>query len=506
MRLGLAGCLALAAVLAATLLGAAAPQQASALRTGVFDGEIYYADEPAAYSKTKRSGARFAKVLMRWYEVAPGGGGPSSLPGGAPGGDLTDPSNPAYNWGAYDRFVIGAVRRGLQPVIAIHGTPTWAKASSGCNANVSCVPVAARFGQFARAAATRYDGSHGFPRVRFWQAWSEPNLDFFMVPPSPTVYRRMLGEFTAGVRAGNPSARVIGGGLAPLARKGAAVGPLAFMRKLLCMKGRKRPRKACGARAAFDIWSTHPYTTGGPTHSGPGPDDVSLGDLPQMTRLLRAADKSGRIQSRYRRVPFWVTEFSWDTRPPDPGGVPLGRHARWVAEALYRMQSAGVSTVIWFGLRDQRRGRDYAETYQSGLYRRAKTVARDKPKPALRAFRFPFVSLPAGRRKVRVWGRTPTGKGGRVILQARYRRGGWRKVGRLRARGSGEFTKVLRGRRPAKMRAVFRKQKSLAFGVHRTRDIYQPPFGGNPRATRAASPRLLPGAGQLYRALTEAAP
>ena len=78
--------------------------------------------------------------------------------------------------------------------------------------------------------------------MRFFQAWSEPNLDFFMVPPSPTHYRQMLDSFTAGVRAGNRGAAVIGGGLAPLARKGAAVGPLKFMRKLLCMKGRKRPR------------------------------------------------------------------------------------------------------------------------------------------------------------------------------------------------------------------------------------------------------------------------
>jgi hypothetical protein len=170
------------------------------------------------------------------------------------------------------------------------------------------------------------------------------------------------------------------------------------------------------------------------------------------------------------------------------------------------MSRAGVSTVIWFGLRDQRRGRSFAETYQSGLYRRGKTVKRDKAKPALRAFRFPFVALPAGGRKVRVWGRTPSGKRGKVVLQGRYRRGGWRRLGRVRAKGSGVFTKALRGRRPRKMRAIYRKQKSIAFGVHRTRDIYQPPFGGNPRvATRGASPRLLPGEGQLYRALTEAA-
>ena len=48
-----------------------------------------------------------------------------------------------------------------------------------------------------------------------------------------------------------------------------------------------------------------------------------------------------------------MTEFSWDSNPPDPKGVPAVLEGRWVAEALYRMWSAGVSLVTWFTLRDQ---------------------------------------------------------------------------------------------------------------------------------------------------------
>ena len=64
---------------------------------------------------------------------------------------------------------------------------------------------------------------------------------------------------------------------------------------------------------------------------------------------------------------FWVTEFAWDSNPPDPGGVPLALEGRWVADALHRVWAAGVSLVTWFSLRDQPLR---TSAYQSGLYLR----------------------------------------------------------------------------------------------------------------------------------------
>jgi len=48
-----------------------------------------------------------------------------------------------------------------------------------------------------------------------------------------------------------------------------------------------------------------------------------------------------------------VTEFSWDTTPPDPKGVPVQLEARWVPQALYQAWKSGVSFFNWGGLRDQ---------------------------------------------------------------------------------------------------------------------------------------------------------
>ena len=50
-------------------------------------------------------------------------------------------------------------------------------------------------------------------------------------------------------------------------------------------------------------------------------------DQDERKRLLNAAVEQKRFASS-RRVAFWVTEFGWDTKPPDPKGVPLREHAR----------------------------------------------------------------------------------------------------------------------------------------------------------------------------------
>jgi hypothetical protein len=241
---------------------------------------------------------------------------------------------------------------------------------------------------------------------------------------------------------------------------------------MLCMGKNLKP--TCSARSKFDVWAHHPYTSGGPTHHAALPDDVSLADLPEMKRLLDAAVRAGHVQSR-QPVRFWVTEFGWDTGPPDPKGLPPRLHARWVAEALYRMWSSGVSLVTWNTLRD---GPFPSSPYQSGLYFRGPTIEQDRPKPAVRAFRFPFVALPE-RGAVRIWGRTPTSRPGPVVVERSFK-GGWTRVTTLRADRFGILSARLRAPRGIAYRARFGGETSLAFRAVPTRDRPMFAFGTLP--------------------------
>jgi hypothetical protein len=250
------------------------------------------------------------------------------------------------------------------------------------------------------------------------------------------------------------------------------------MRRVFCMKGRRGPRPSCGAHASFDVWSHHPYTTGGPTHSASNPDDVVLGDLPEIRSLLTAAERAGHVTAR-RRVRFWVTEFSWDTKPPDPYGVPVRRHARWVAEAMYRMWSSGVSRMVWFELRDIPADTPWWPFGEAGLFFKSRRLyAGERAKPVARVFHFPFAAVPT-RHGVTVWGRTPDSASAVVAIERRTG-GGWRPVARIRANAHGLFLLRRAELDGELLRARDGRTRSMPFKAVATPDVPVNPFGGTP--------------------------
>jgi hypothetical protein len=220
----------------------------------------------------------------------------------------------------------------------------------------------------------------------------------------------------------------------------------------------------------------HPYTLGGPTHQSSVEGDIQLGDLPEMKQVLDQADASGRIVSSHD-VLFWVTEFSWDTNPPDSGAMDMALHARWTAQALYTMWQNGVSLVTWFLIRD----RPPSERWQSGLYFAGTTVADDAPKPTLEAFRFPTVAFPEGD-KIRVWCRTPAGVPGDVRFEQSSGGGPFIALagGTLASDGNGIVSGLVDGLSPAGLvRAVFTRtgETSVPFSLTDVPDQPVDPWG-----------------------------
>jgi hypothetical protein len=387
-----------------------------------------------AHEHARRTGARYLLVLVNWADVAPRGSRPSMF-------SPRNPADPNYHWALTDDQVRMAVATGFIPIVYVQTAPAWAQ---GCSQGPGpCRPSPGDLADFMTAAARRYRGGYrGLPRVRFWQIWNEPNLNWYLMPQadatgqllSPEVYRGMVNAAYVAIHGVHADNVVIAGGTAPFGNDDNQVdevSPLLFMRKLLCLSTGSRPRPVCRKRIRFDVWAHHPYTSGSPTHHASLPDDVSVPDLWKMRVLLDAAVEQGNLQSR-GPVGFWVTEFGWDTNPPDRNGVPEPLQARWVAEALYRMWDQGVSLVTWFLLRDK------ARTFQSGLYFRGPSgISSDKPKLTLTAFRFPFVAFREPKTKS-IWGRSPQGSAAVVVdLQVEDKQ---RVVTRMRPNRHGIFS------------------------------------------------------------------
>ena len=445
------------------------------------------------FGRIKGAGAAFVRIDFSWGTVAP-----VVRPTGF---DPTNPGDPAYRWGAVDARVQLAVRNGLVPVLGIAGAPRWAQPQAPPDRDGAYEPDPTMFGQFMLAAARRYGGSfQGLPRVSYWRAWNEPNNYRYLTPQqvdgkdfAPFWYAKLLDAFSTSVHSVHTDNHVIAGSLAPYGIQ-RRISPLTFMRELLCVSGGKRIHATCSRRFDFDILSVHPYTRGNPFDHASKPNDVALGDLPKVRTLLDGAWKVGHIQT-VKRPQMWVTEFAYNTHPPSPNDLtlPIKLSGRYTAESLYQMWRSGTSVGTWFLVRDEPVG---SSSFQCGLYfaGSAPDLSRDRPKPALTAFRFPFVAYrgtpPAGpgvkktsKKYVTIWGRTPTSNPGKVVILQKTK-SGWRKAAKLRAHAGGVFKKKLKIKtlhlqRPKKavLLARFRGQASWPFSLKRPRDRFVLPLG-----------------------------
>lgn len=439
------------------LVAASPASAARPLRTTIVDPGGFATDPTDGFAKTRETGATFVRLVLDWRHVAP----------------VTEPLDPTdptvgYSWTTFDLQVEGAVAAGLTPFICIVNAPDWAETGTAGPPGAR-KPDATKLGQFARAASRHYSGDVGAkPWVKYWQVWNEPNRDYFLQPQfegktmvSPALYRAMVNRFSEAVHDVNPLNRVIAGGLAPLGRKGKPA-PLTFMQKLLA------------STTKFDIWAHHPYTSGGPLHRPPGSGDIALGNLDKMKALLKARD--AKIQS-VGAVDFWVTEFSWDSKPPDPDALAATLHRRWIAEALYRMWVDGVTLVTWFRYEDDPLTGPGSTPYQSGFW----TTGGAK-KQSLVAFRFPVVAL-TQKKGILVWGRTPLSSSVKVRVQIKTG-SAWKNLSSLQSSAAGIFQKTYKvPYRKGHIRAIASGETSIPFSLTYAKDRFVNPFGcGGPIA------------------------
>ncbi|HZP53363.1 cellulase family glycosylhydrolase [Actinocrinis sp.] len=171
-------------------------------------------------------GAGWIRTDLAWYRIQTG---PDS-----------------WDWSSFDRTVAYAKARGLKVLAVLGQAPVWAR-DSACATKLWCPPADdARFAEFAAKAAQRYP----VDLVPAWEVWNEENTTgFWAGGADPAAYGALLKATATAVRAVQPRAQIIFGGLA-ISTTGNGLAPRDFLLSV--------------ARAGFlpyaDAIAYHPYS------------------------------------------------------------------------------------------------------------------------------------------------------------------------------------------------------------------------------------------------------
>jgi hypothetical protein len=228
--------------------------------------------------------------------------------------------------------------------------------------------------------------------------------------------------------------------------------PLAFIRAFGCVDDRYRRMRSGPCRsfrpATIDGFAYHPHgVLRSPSQPNPEPDDAAIADLPRLERALDRVQRArGFRTSDGRRAQLHLTEFGYQTNPPDPyQGVSPAEQASWLQEAGYRAwRDPRIKTLVQYEWRDDallRKGGG-ASAYagwQSGLL-----YADSRPKPALSAFANPFfVQARPGDATATLWGQVRPGDAHEVSIERRLPGRAWRTLETLQTDPFGVFTTQL---------------------------------------------------------------
>ena len=225
-----------------------------------------YTDEQRAQvlDRLQAAGVTSVRIDLSWIMLQPDG--PQSY----------------YGWGVdfVDRVIAMANERNIRPLMTLWLTPAWANG----NAGERVAPYRAEdYARVAGWAANRWRG-----KVVGWEVWNEPNSDAFLRGADPAAYARLLQAAYPAIKAGDPNAAVVFGGV--------EYNDVDWLRRAY----------DAGAKGSFDVLATHPYQ--------------GIADLPpdaldgtKWTMRSVSAVRELMVERGDEAKPIWFTEFGWST-------------------------------------------------------------------------------------------------------------------------------------------------------------------------------------------------
>ncbi|HEX8103249.1 MAG TPA: Ig-like domain-containing protein [Solirubrobacteraceae bacterium] len=313
MRFRLPACL-----LAFAALLAAAPA-AHAVVPGMVIGPRTTGENSDQVDRAARGGAEWVRTFVDWSSAEPARGTLSDF------------------WLKYfDARVAKAQADGLKVIMVVTRSPGWATGTGDLNR-----PPAdpATYASFLRRYAQHFAG-----KVDAWEIWNEPDEAATWSPaPDPAAYARLLGPAHAAVKAADPGARVVLGGL---------VGnDYRYLEGVY----------AAGGKGSFDAVGVHTDTaclTSPPEEQYREPDGrigrFSFTGYREVRRTMldRGDDK-----------PIWMTELGWSTlretcavggrAGTKLSGVSEDQQADFLTRAYRCLQNDPyVALALWFSVQD----------------------------------------------------------------------------------------------------------------------------------------------------------
>jgi polysaccharide biosynthesis protein PslG len=338
------------------------------------------ADQEREYALLSDLGARWIRVEVNWAEVEPARG-----------------RYHAWSLGQIDAAVRRNRAAGRRVVILIGKAPRWA---SGSADQGSPPRDPADYARFAAMLARRYAGDG----IAGYEIWNEPNIGrFWGGRPDAAAYVRLLRAAGGAIRAADPRARIVFGGL--------STNDVEYVRAAY----------AAGAKGQFDVMALHPYSCETRVERGNAPGSF-LGY--RAVRAFMAAQDDRR--------PMWFTEFGWSTNGERCGVSERAQAANLRASVQLMARDRYVKAAMLYALRNPYWMHDADTTEaQYGLL-----TTGFRPKLAYAAFRalaHERIRVRAGRvrrGRVRVSGRVSAAAARRVRVTLRR---GHRRIKRVAA-------------------------------------------------------------------------
>ncbi len=301
-------------------MGAGAPKQ-------FFGVQPLGSPSPQQAARIAAGGVGSVRIPVSWREVQ------------------QQPGQP-FNWAALDTLVERMAPYGIEVVPVLYETQD----ALGGRLALPTQTAAQRSGwaAFLDAAVRRYGpggqfwAEHGpgssvplteFP-IRIWQIWNEENTTYFTARPNPRQYAALLKASNATIKAVDPGATVIIGGLLSRPANGAK-----FKGAVAAQKYLDALYKVKGVKATFDGVAVHSYVT-------------NAGLLLPVLRELRA------IMRRHgdRKTSTYLTEVGWGSGKGKGFGKGMSGQAKELSKAFNLMvknrRKLKLQRVHWFSLTD----------------------------------------------------------------------------------------------------------------------------------------------------------